>query len=111
VFSSRPTTVTTTFCRRFSLSDPKLFLTNLVVYDGAVEGNDPQQRQQRFASIPAGKEKRESLNSTTELTVLKHSVGLFPCGTILVAYHPTDLSIQKEQKVLGLTAWHIYQHS
>jgi hypothetical protein len=59
IFSSRPTTVTTKFCRRFSLNDPKVFSTNLVVYDGTVEGNDPQQRQQRFASIPAGKKERE----------------------------------------------------
>jgi hypothetical protein len=61
LLSSQPTEAITKFCRRFSLNDPKLFATNLVAYDGTVEGNDPQQRKQRYALIPAGNVKRHCM--------------------------------------------------
>jgi hypothetical protein len=56
LLSNKPTIAATKFCRRFSLNDPKIFITNLVEYEGSVDGNDPQQRKQRYANVPAGKD-------------------------------------------------------
>jgi hypothetical protein len=54
LLSNQPKTAVSKFCRRFSTNDPKIFSTSLVAYDGTVDGNDPQQRKQRYANIPSG---------------------------------------------------------